>query len=190
MSDKHNNSDNNIDQIRELIFGSQIHEFEERFNQIELRMENLIGSLRNEMVESYDGLKKKTKRSLTILEEKIDNLATASQKEQHHIKKMIHNVDQELRDKVAMQKNEFKTRLKMTRESITDEQERIRESIRTTRNELHDILEDRLNVIADEKLARDQMAQMLLEAAMKIRGTNVTALLTNTTEDRETEPKH
>ena len=189
MSDKHNN-DNNIDQIRELIFGSQIHEFEERFKQIELRMGNLIGNLRNEMVKSHEGLKKKTKRSLTVLEEKIDNLAAATQNEQHHIKKMIHNVDQELRDKVAMQKDEFKTRLKMTRESIADEQEQIRESIRTTRNELHDILENRLNALADEKLARDQMAQMLLEVAMKIRGTNVTALLTNKTEDEETEPKH
>ena len=177
---------NNVDQIRELIFGSQIKEFEEKFNKLEGTLQVLEEKISKTLQESYNKLQKETERSLEALEEKIDNLSMSTQKERSKLKELIDTTDETLQTQINNQKNEFLTKLKIMKENVDDESSKMNEKLVQMRTQIESSLSEGLRTLGDEKLSRDVMANMLLDVAMKIQGTDVSSLLT---EESETESK-
>jgi len=174
MSD---NNTNNVDQIRDLIFGSQIKDFEEKFNHLTLTLKGMEESMTRTSEESHLKLQKETERSLDALEKKIDNLSTSTQKERNKLKELMSAADETLQDNLNNQKDEFATKLNNLKENISDENKKMAQSIETMKNDIHNTLEAKLATLSDAKLSRDSMAQMLLDVAMKIQGTDVGMLL-------------
>lgn len=172
-----NKNINNVDQIRDLIFGSQIKEFDEKFNHMDANIKSLHEQLKRTFEESHSTLQKETGRALEVLEKKIDNLSTTTHKERSSLKELIDTLDENLQDKLGLQKEEFDAKLKITKENISDEQQKVSASIQATREELNHLLQKKLAALSDDKLSRDSMAQMLLEVAMKIQGTDMAAML-------------
>jgi len=179
MSDK---KVNNVDQIRDLIFGSQIKEFDEKFNQMNANIKSLHEEIKRNFQESHNKLQKETERAAEVLEKKIDNLSTTTQKERTKLKELIGTVEESLQDKMGLQKDEFDTKLKITKENISDEHQNISASIRATRDELNQLLQSGLSTLSDDKLSRESMSQMLLEVAMKIQGTDMSEILSEENE--------
>ncbi len=179
-----NKNINNVDQIRDLIFGSQIKEFDEKFNQMDTSIKSLHEGLMRTFEESHSKLQKETERALEVLEKKIDNLSMTTHKERGNLKESIDTLDENLQEKLRLQKEEFDAKLKITKENVSDEQQKISAFIQATREELNHLLQEKLAALSDDKLSRDSMAQMLLEVAMKIQGTDVAAMLS---EENETE---
>ncbi len=169
---------NNVDQIRDLIFGSQIKEFEEKFNQLNTTLQAVEEKITKAFSASYDKLQKETERSLEALEKKIDNLAASTQKERSKLKELIDTTDETLHDQLTNQKDEFATKLKIMKENTADENRKMVENIQAMKAEIQTAVESGLVKLADDKLSRDAMAQMLLDVAMKIQGTDMSALLT------------
>ncbi len=168
---------NNVDQIRDLIFGSQIKEFEEKFTQLHATLHVIEEKITKAHNTSYDKLQKETERALEAIEKKIDNLATSTQKERNKLKEFIDTADDTLQNQLTNQKDEFATKLKILKENAADERREMLENMQAMRSEIQSALEVGLSSLSEDKLSRDSMAQMLLDVAMKIQGTDMTALL-------------
>ena len=168
---------NNVDQIRDLIFGSQIKDFEEKFNNFTLTLNSMEETMTRKFEESHVKLQKETERSLEALEKKIDNLSISTQKERTKLKELMNAADETLQDNMHNQKDEFVTKLNMLKENISDDNQKMTKNIETMKNDIHNTLEAKLATLSDTKLSRDSMAEMLLDVAMKIQGTDMGILL-------------
>ena len=169
---------NNVDQIRELIFGPQMKEFEEKFDALGKTVKEVEKRILSSFHEAHNKLQKETERSLEALEQKVDNLATATQKERTKLKELIDTTDETLQTQIHNQKNEFLTKLKIMKENIEDENVKMNEKLREMKEALESSLNEGLTNLGNDKLSRDAMAGMLLDVAMKIQGTDVGSLLT------------
>ncbi len=169
---------NNVDQIRDLIFGTQIKDFEEKFNHLTLALNSMEETMKGTFTESYSKLQKETERSLDALEKKIDNLSSSTQKERAKLKELMNAADETLQDNLNNQKDEFTTKFNILKENISDDNNNMAQSIASLKNDIYNTLEAKLATLSDAKLSRDSMAQMLLDVAMKIQGTDVSMLLT------------
>jgi len=174
MSEK---NPNNVDQIRELIFGSQIKEFEERFKQLSTTLKTVEEKLHTALSESHVTLQKETNRSLEALEKKIDNLTSATQKERVKLKELIDTTDESLQEQLNNQKDEFLTKFTILKETVSDENQKALNTIEKIRSEIEASLHAKITTLSDDKLSRDTMSQMLLDIAMKIQGTDIGTLL-------------
>ncbi|SFV90456.1 hypothetical protein MNB_SV-4-1350 [hydrothermal vent metagenome] len=172
---------NNVDQIRDLIFGPQMKEFEEKFATLGKSLNDIEKKIMQAFKESHNKLQKETERSLEALEQKIDNLATATQKERTKLKDLINTTDETLQTQLQNQKNEFLTKLKIMKENIEDENEKMKENLSLMQSQIEATLQEGLSSLGNEKLSRDAMAGMLLDVAMKIQGTDVGSLLSEET---------
>ncbi len=168
---------NNVDQIRDLIFGNQIKDFEAQFNQLNDTLKIMENKMTKAFNESHVKLQKETERSLEVLEKKIDNLSTSTQRERAKLKELIDSTDENLHEQLINQKDEFSTKLKMMKENVADSNSKMSENMKTMQSEIQATLQKGLTALSDEKLSRDSMAQMLLDVAMKIQGTDVNAML-------------
>jgi formate dehydrogenase maturation protein FdhE len=168
---------NNVDQIRDLIFGSQIKEFEARFAQMEKNIAETERALQKQINDVSAKIQRETERALEVLEKKIDNLTVSTQKERNKLRELIDTTDEALQSQLTAQKDEFATKLKVLKESMEDEQRKLSEEMETMRRELEAHLNENITALGDDKLSRDMMAQMLLDVAMRIQGTDMSAVL-------------
>ena len=174
MSDK---NANNVDQIRDLIFGNQIKDFEAQFNKLNDTLKILEEKMTKSFTEAHGKLQKETERSLEVLEKKIDNLSTSTQRERTKLKELIDSTDENLHEQLMNQKDEFATKLKIFKENVADDSKKMADNIKNMQHELHSTLEKGMAALSDDKLSRDSMAQMLLDVAMKIQGTDMNTML-------------
>jgi len=168
---------NNVDQIRDLIFGNQIKDFEAQFNQLNDTLKTMENKISKAFNESQTKLQKETERSLEVLEKKIDNLSSSTQRERTKLKELIDTTDENLHEQLTNQKDEFAAKLKIMKENVADDHKKISENMKTMQSEIQVTLQKGLSSLSDDKLSRDSMAQMLLDVAMKIQGTDVNAML-------------
>ncbi|MBN2105199.1 hypothetical protein JW835_14265 [bacterium] len=120
-----NSSPNNIDQIRNLIFGEQIQDYERRFQELIKKFENL-------------------KKSLQIQKNELDE----------QLNKMEFNFKQSLSD----QHNDLQKELKKQTQFIKQE-------ILT--------VEEHLSKLTEDKLDKNQMADLLINLAMQLKGESI-----------------
>lgn len=171
------NNANNVDQIRDLIFGNQIKDFEAQFNTLNETLKVMESRMSKAFSESHSKLQKETERSLEVLEKKIDNLASSTQRERTKLKELIDTTDENLHEQLTNQKDEFNTKLKIFKENVSDDSKKMAENMKAMQSEIQATLNKGLSGLSDDKLSRDSMAQMLLDVAMKIQGTDVNAVL-------------
>ena len=168
MADKNVNS---VDKIRDLIFGSQIKDFESKFNQLNDTLNMLEDKMTKAFNESHAKLEKETKHSLDLLVKKVDDLSSSTQKERTKLKDLIDTTDKSLQEQLAHQKDKFVTKLKIIKENVEDDNKKIVDNMVAMKSEIQATLEKNLSSLSDDKLSRDAMAQMLLDVAKKIQGT-------------------
>jgi len=168
---------NNVDQIRDLIFGSQIKDFEEKFNLLNQNLKTTEDKINKKFNDLYTKLQRETERSFQVLEKKLDNFIISAKRERVTLKESIDKMDESLQEQVLNQKDEFATKIKVIKENIEDNDVRIMEDIELMKVEMTNLLKSSLASLADDKLSRDSMSQLLLDVAMKIQGTDVNTIL-------------
>jgi len=169
---------NNVDQIRDLIFGSQIKDFEEKFNQLNKTLKTMEDTLNRKLNETFKKLQKETERSLEVIENRVDNLSLSTKKERHKLKELIDTTDETIQSQLNSQKSEFSLKLKVLKENTEDENKKVLEQVRMMKEEVETALQEGLNTLGNDKLSRESMAEMLFDVAMKIQGTDVNKVLT------------
>ncbi|SFV64378.1 hypothetical protein MNB_SV-3-1525 [hydrothermal vent metagenome] len=172
---------NNVDQIRDLIFGNQIKDFEAQFNKLNDTLRVMEEKMTKSFSESHLKLQKETERSLEVLEKKIDNLSSSTQRERTKLKELIDSTDENLHEQLTNQKDEFTAKLKIMKENVADDNKKMVENMAAMQKEIQATLEKGLAGLSHDKLSRDSMAQMLLDVAMKIQGTDMNEMLTQGT---------
>ena len=65
----------------------------------------------------------------------------------------------------------------MVKDNVSDEHKKIAEKMGMMQHEMHRMIEKGLAGLNDEKVSRDMMAQMLLDVAIKIQGTDIETML-------------
>jgi len=167
MSEKNVNS---VDKIRDLIFGTQIKDFEARFNELNDTLNVFEDKMTKAFNQSYSKLEKETKHSLDLLTKKIDDLSSSTQKERTKLKELIDTTDKSLQEQLAHQKDKFVTKLKIIKENVENDNKKIVDNMAVMQSEIEATLEKNIASLSDDKVSRDSMAQILLNIAKKIQG--------------------
>lgn len=163
-----NKNTNKVDKIRDLIFGNQIKDFESQFENIHEKLNALEENLTQAMHEAHDKLKHKTEHSLKVLEEKLDNLSESTQKDRSKFKELIRDTEKNLQNELTAQDDAFLTKLKVLKENIEHNNEKLSSEMTLMQHELQSAIEKKISRLSDDKLSRDTMAQMLVDVAMQI----------------------
>jgi DNA repair exonuclease SbcCD ATPase subunit len=168
---------NNVDQIRELIFGPQMKELEGRFEALEEEIREQEQRLQKHFSELFDKLNRETQRSLEVLDQKIDDLAEASRKYRTKLKELIDVTDENLQTQIRNLKNEINNKLKVSRENLEDEDRKLRKDLESVKERLESTLRKEIGAIDHDKVSRNAMAEMLLDVAMKLQGSDLQTLM-------------
>jgi len=156
------NDPGNVDQIREILFGSQTREVNNRFEKLE-----------SDIKRSFDELKLKIEQNQKDLKEELSEIKENALKQE---KRLQHNID--------LLNKELSTKHEQLYKEQLDNKNHLAENMNLLKLELLEILELKLSEMNNIKLSRDDAADIMIEAAMKIKS-NGTEQQSNTEENKK-----
>ncbi len=172
----------NIDQIRDILFGGQSREYNNRFEQLESNLSLVQQNLQDRIEQMRTALLSELQTSVDVVEKKIKTLTLSTQEEtadlRHQLegtnRKFAHNIDA-IRENLDGQTNTMKSEISQSRDKLHEE-------IQTLRTQVFEELERRFSHLSEGKVARGEMAEILFEVGMRLKKTEFVPALKGATE--------
>ena len=163
--------DHKMDQIRELMFGSVVRDFDRRIQEVSERMESELARLAND----YE------KRVATLearLDPQIEKLGVQLRQESAARTSALDDVDVRFSQAQRTQRSEVNAVLQQHEDNATAAETRGREALsqldqrtQAALQSVRDALASARNELGGQKLAREDLADLMAEVSLRLRGT-------------------
>ena len=163
----------NVDQIREILFGSQSRDLDDRFNKIENSLKSIQDEMRSKIELNQNDFDERINSELETIGKKIKNVVSSQQDEFADIRDSALKQEKRINSSLETLEDELNAK----REQLQRQQIEMRNTIRTQMDSLQDelltVLDKKFTEIGEAKLSRDDAAEILMEAAMAMKGTKI-----------------
>ncbi len=177
-----------IDQVRDIIFGAQVREYNSRLDRLESdlsrfqrdthdRLSQLRTILSTDLKQSIEGMEKRLKSSHSAA--RADNEELKQQIEQ--LTKRFASRTHDLDEAINHQNQTLRTELTQVRDSLQGDLETLRDRVLME-------IEQRFSSLGETKVSKDDIAETLFELGMRLKGTEVISKLREIADVPATQP--
>jgi uncharacterized phage infection (PIP) family protein YhgE len=160
----------NLEKIREILFGAQVHDFEKRFTRLEEKLLKETADSRADTKKRFDAME-------AFIRKEIESLVDRVKTEQGERSDALKEISRDLRDtaknleKKLVQLDEQTTKgQRELRQQILDQSKSLSDEIRNRVKESAAVLTRELRELRSEKTDRSALAGLFTEAAMRLSG--------------------
>lgn len=161
--------DQNVDKIREILFGAHIRDYDSRFSQLEKRLVAENEKMSEFLEKRLTGIATATQRELSGLAEQIGEqkkrLETLQKESQGALESLNHRIGERLHDIEDMLRNESGS----LRNDLTEQYNELVNLVKNTRQGLEHSMGQASGRLEHDKVAREDLSQLLSELAARLR---------------------
>lgn len=161
----------NIDQIRDIIFGSQLREYDNRFDKIESDLDNVQQDLQNRIEQVKNVVLTEVRASVESLEKKIKSVGLTAQEENADLRQQLDRVNRKFSSSLEAIDEALDKQTTSIREDLSTSRDNLHEEVRLLKVQVFEELERRFSLLREVKVSKDDMAEFLFELGMRIKGT-------------------
>ncbi|MEQ8462376.1 hypothetical protein [Coleofasciculus sp. B1-GNL1-01] len=161
----------NIDQIRDIIFGAQLREYDSRIDKIESNLALIQQEMRDRIEQTKTVYATELRAAVDSLEKKLKSLNMTVQNDNSEIRQTIDMVNKKFSGNLESLDNSLEKQTNNLHNELSETREKLQEDIRSLRSYVFEELERRFSLINDGKVAKDDMADILFELGLRIKGT-------------------
>jgi hypothetical protein len=158
----------NLEKIRDILFGAQVHDFEKRFARLEERLMKETSDARAETKKRFESLE-------SFIKKEIESLGVRLKSEQEERSQAGKEISRELRDtarnldKRIAQLDELTTKSQRElRQQVLDQSKALTEEIRLRNRETTTVLTKEITDLRAAKTDRAALAGMLTDLAVRL----------------------
>jgi hypothetical protein len=158
----------NIDQVRDLLFGGQIRDYDKRFKRLEDRFSHENLSFKEEMSERIKALEER-------LNTEIDGLTDKAKLERQEYDSALHNLELELKiikndlnKRLTQLDDKFSYEFKTIRQQTHNQLQELSLQIRQQNTNLTGLIKQEVAELQDEKVSRNDLAAFFNELAVHL----------------------
>ena len=160
----------NVDQIRDIIFGSQMRDYEQRFARLEERVLNEADSLRGETNNRLDALESYIKQEVNSLVDQIANERGEREDDTRHLSNELGKNSTAVEKKIAQVQDKLAQGQGESRDALLEQSKTLLAEIQSVRTSLTEQLNKNTDKLEDNKTDRKALADMFSEVAMRLTG--------------------
>jgi hypothetical protein len=158
----------NVDKIRDILFGSQMKDYETRFRRLEESLLNQTAEIRETTRQRVDAFESYVKKELETLQTRLrterEERTESARQHSRELKELTDALQQKLRD-LEDRSSEGERGL---REQILQQSKDLLSEMRARQNEMTALLERRTEELASSKTDRTMLAALFTEAALRL----------------------
>ncbi len=183
----------NIDQIRDLLFGQKLREYEERFQKCEEYLDKINTELSLFETQTQDHLDK-LQTSLTTelrsmrdsLEKKIKYLSMTTHEQTNQLQKELNSTAQKSSQTIDSLNKTLTGKTNFLAQDLIQTREKLEQAMHSLREHVLETVEQELLGIKENKVSQVDLADILFEICVKIKGNEFISELQETTETNTT----
>ena len=157
-----------IDQIRDIIFGSQMKEYERRFQRLEERSQQRIEELHAEVGKRLDTIEAFVRRELDAQSDRLKSEQSARGEAVKALSKEIGESVRALSKSIEALTEKQAREARDLRQQTMDLSKNLTEEIRQKHGEASKSLDQAVRELDDGKVARTALSEILLEMAVRL----------------------
>jgi hypothetical protein len=158
----------NIEKIRDILFGSQIREYEKRFVRIEERLNKEINKLRDDLKKRLDALESHLNQEIDLLNDsqktEKEDRSVALVELSRNFKDTTVNIEK----KIGQLEEQLNKRVRELHENALNQSKSLSEDLHKKHEEVSTELEKQSEELQTSKLDRSYMSELLMEIAMRL----------------------
>ena len=173
----------NVDQIREILFGSQSREMKEKFEQLEASIKAIHEEMRKKIEQTQNDFNIRIDNELETLSRKMKNILTQQQDEFSDVRDSALKQEKRLQNAMDIMEEELNAKREQLQKQQIENNTSLRNEMDTLKDEVLQTLNNKIAEMNGVKLSRDDAADILMEAAMAMKGTQIKEQLSLTQEN-------
>lgn len=163
----------NVDQIREILFGSQSRELKEKFEKLENSIKSIHDEMRKKIEQTQNDFNSRMDNELETLSRKMKNITTQQQDEFADVRDSTLKQEKRLQNAMDIMEEELNAKREQLQKQHIESNTTIRNEMDSLKDEIINTLNDKISEMNGIKLSRDDAAEILMEAAMAMKGTQI-----------------
>lgn len=187
----------NITQLQELLFGEQIdkynfklEQYQQKLNQLEANTQRSQLLIDERLAQLETRLLQKINSVANSLEKKISYLNLSVHEKHQQLQQELNTVSQQNSDNIDFLQNNLNTTTNSLKGEITQTKSAIDRDLQLLKQQVLEKLECNLSDLANDKISRTDLAEVLFELCLKLKGVdsnivNIDRELPESTNNRE-----
>jgi hypothetical protein len=160
----------NIDQIRDIIFGAQSREYNERLERIESSLARMQQDTRDRIEQLKSHCDAELKAAVELIEKRMKSVQTANQEECLEIRQQAERLNKRFSTTIQTLDEAIDRQFSSMQNELVDTKSGLQEDIGALRDLVLEELERRLSQMQDVKVSKDDIAETLFELGMRLKG--------------------
>lgn len=161
----------NLDQIRDILFGSQLRDYETRFNKLESALTTLEQAMGDRIEKLNESLSGEIRSTADSIERKLKYLSLTTHEQITDVRQEIYQTTQNFNSNLENLDRNLKNQINSIKEDLTQSKDKINQDIESLRSQIFTELEKGFNNLKEGKVSREDLAEILFDLCMRVRGT-------------------
>jgi len=168
LSEKMETKVGNIDQVRDLLFGGNMRDYDKRFKRLEDRFSQENLSFREEMFERVKALEERLDTEIDALTEKARLERQESDSTLQNLELELKILKNDLNKRLTQIDDKFNYELKTLRQQTHNKFQELSLQIRQQNNTLTGLIKQEVSELQDDKVSRNDLAAFFNELAVHL----------------------
>jgi hypothetical protein len=168
----------NIDQIRHLLFGNKIKEYEQlfesndsRLDKLESELANFQSEMRDRLTQLQESLSTEIRSGLDSLEKKLKYLSLTTHEETSKLQQAIESTNKKVTQGVDALDKKVNYQTNLLRNEVLQTKEKLEGDFQVLKQQFFTEMEKGMTDLKEGKVSRRDLAEVLFELCLKIKGT-------------------
>lgn len=163
----------NIDLIRDIIFGPKLQEYDNRIDKLESNLSLLEKEMHDRIEQVKTDCLTELRSSVDALEQKIKSLSLTFQKDNADTRQLIDRTYQNFSGSLESIDKTLVSQTTSIRKELSETREKLQDDTRNLKSQIFDELEKRFSLLTNAKVSRNDMADILFELGLRLKGTDL-----------------
>ena len=160
----------NLDKVRDILFGAQVREQDKQFKRIDERISKETTEMREEMRRRFDSLEQYMKSELESLVASLKDERTQRVDADKELGAKLTDATKTLDGKIGDLAGKLSETERTLRQQILEQSKTLRDELQQSNQSLSEALDNAVGELRDEKTDRGALADMLTEVALRLKG--------------------
>ncbi|MCW6038580.1 hypothetical protein K4A83_20220 [Spirulina subsalsa FACHB-351] len=174
----------NVEQIRDILLGSELRGYEQRFQRLETDLSSLQKEVRDRLDLIQDTLSSEMKAMADALEKKLKYLSLTTHDETTKLWQKIDQTNQKTYNTIEAINKNFAAKTSTLKDDITQTREQLQSETQVLKARIFEELEKGFSNLVENKVSRADLAEILFELCIKVKGTEFVPDLQEAMENR------
>ncbi|MFN5399954.1 MAG: hypothetical protein ACK5RE_02145 [Pseudanabaena sp.] len=174
----------NIDQIRDIIFGAHLREYTSRLDKAESDISAIQQDVRDRLSDLKTVLASELRAAVESIDKRLKTISASTQEEAADLRQQFDRINRKFTSSIETLDENVEAQRVALREEIAQTRDNLQNDTRELRSLVLEELDRHFSILREDKLSKDDMAELLFELGMRLKGSEFVPELREAAEEK------